>query len=342
MLFNKNSSYIRRDYSELQEVSTPLSFKKALTIKEPINDNNPATKGYVNQKLRETVDSLNTIVPQLETIKKIKMTFQTIGSGGTSGYSGIGCMSFVDSQGSLIGGLAAYSFQQPNPVTSLSTSIITQNPAIVWLGKQQTGSNLIKSIRQITSTPTEDDLQFLNGLENPIRVYIKVHSWPFISNFYDWLVLPKLFQLVQSNAFQGNQLTTGILPTVNTPLSFSWWIEDTASISNFLTYCTNVVFQSFASASSTIYVTPCVRITLTLNDEYIVFDTIMNELTTEGDLQIAYPTLNKGLVSINMTEDESNNNVKLQQLGLYINPSQELWGSIIYNNTTKKYEKVMH
>lgn len=52
-LKNQNSEYIRRDYSEGQEVATDLNFTGKVKVPTPTNANDAVTKDYVDRVLNK-------------------------------------------------------------------------------------------------------------------------------------------------------------------------------------------------------------------------------------------------------------------------------------------------
>lgn len=340
-ILTHNSEYIRLNYNKEQEVTTNLDFQGDLKVKEPTQDLNPATKLYVDNKAQQALNDLKAQAPQVETINKIKWSFNQIGSYGSSNYSGLGCFTFLNQEGYPYQ-IVAYSFQHPTIITSLTAQIITANPAIVWLAPTDANNIAnanwnVNSARQITATPTQEDLDYLAGFQGLIQVKLIIDSYPLISNFNDWVIMPKAFQLKQLKALSGTQSSTGILPTASYSLAFSFWIDDLDSIVNYLNDVKGLNFMMLASSSSSIYATRTLQIEQSFNDKFINYSGIINPFRNNTANPIA--TLAKSLVTINTTKDEAFNRLKLKDTitDLYLKPTNNIFGFIDWDNTSKTY-----
>lgn len=336
-----NSEYIRLNYNKEQEVATNLDFQGNLKVKEPTQDLNPATKLYVDNKAQQVLNDLKAQVPQVETINKIKWSFNQIGSYGTDGFSGVGCFTFLSQDGYPYQ-IVAYSFQHPTIITSLTEQIITANPAIVWLAPTDANNIAnanwnVDSARQITATPTQDDLDYLAGFQGLIKVKLTIDSYPFAANFHDWVVMPKVFQLKQLKALSGTQTNTGILAKKSYSLAFSFWIDDLESIVNYQNDVKGLNFMMLASSGSYIYATRALQIEQSFNDKFINYSGIINPFRNSTAAPIA--TLAKSLVTINTTKDEAFNRLKLKNTitDFYLKPTNNIFGFIDWDNTQKKY-----
>lgn len=336
-----NSEYIRLNYNKEQQVTANLDFQSNLKVKEPTQDLNPATKLYVDNKAQQALNDLKAQVPQVETINKIKWSFNQIGSYGAYNLSGLGCFTFLNQDGYPYQ-IVAYSFQHPTIITSLTVPIITANPAIVWLAP--TDSNNIAnanwnvdSARQITATPAQGDLDYLAGFQGLIQIKLVMNSYPLKSNFNDWVVMPKVFQLKQLKALSGEQANTGILPEELYSLAFSFWIDDLESIVNYLNNVKGLNFMMLASSDGYIHPTRTLQIEQSFNDKFINYSGIINPFRNNTAAPIA--TLAKSLVTINTTKDEAFNKLKLNNAitNLYLKPTNNIFGFIDWNNTTQSY-----
>ncbi len=336
-----NSEYIRLNYNKEQEVTTNLDFQGNLKVKEPIQDLNPATKLYVDNKAQQALNDLKAQVPQVETINKIKWSFNQIGAYGTANYSGVGCFTFLNQDGYPYQ-IVAYSFQHPTIITSLTAQIITANPSIVWLAPTNANNIAnanwnIDGARQITSTPTQEDLDYLSGFQGLIQVKLMLDSYPLISNFNDWAIMPKAFQCTQIKALSDTQANTGILIAAYYSLAFSFWIDDLESIVNYLDNVKGLNFMMLASSGTSIYATRTLQIEQSFNDKFINYSGIINPFRNNTAAPIA--TLAKSLVTINTTKDETFNRFKLNNTitNLYLKPTNNIFGFIDWDNTTNSY-----
>ena len=175
-----NSEYIRLNYNKEQEVTTNLDFQGNLKVKEPTQDLNPATKLYVDNKAQQILNDLKAQVPKVETINKIKWSFNQLGTHGRNNYSGLGCFTFLNQDGYPYQ-IVAYSFQHPTIIalTSITAQIIGANPAIVWLAPTDANNIAnanwyVDSARQITATPTQADLEYLAGFQGLIQIKLVI------------------------------------------------------------------------------------------------------------------------------------------------------------------------
>ena len=335
-----NSEYIRLNYNKEQEVTTNLDFQGNLKVKEPTQDLNPATKLYVDNKAQQVLNDLKAQAPQVETINKIKWSFNQIGTYGTSNYSSVGCFTFLSQDGYPYQ-IVAYSFQHPTIITSLTAQIVTANPAIVWLAPTDANNIAnanwtVDSARQITATPTQEDLDYLAGFQGLIKVKLTMDSYPF-SNLDNWVVMPRVFQLKQSKTLSGTQINTGIAIDKNYSLAFSFWIDDLESIVNYQNDVKGLNFMMLASSGSYIYATRTLQIEQSFNDKFINYSGIINPFRNNTAAPIA--TLAKSLVTINTTKDEVFNRLKLKNTitDLYLKPTNNIFGFIDWDNTQKKY-----
>lgn len=337
-----NSEYIRLNYNKEQEVTTPLDFQGGIFVKEPTQGLNPATKSYVDKTLKDGLDDLKTQAPLVEITKKIKWDFAQIGSYGASNYSSVGCFTFLNKDGYPYQ-IVAYSFQHDTIITSINVAIINAHPAIVWLAPTDansiaTANFSVQNARQITNNPTQEDLDYLNGFNGLIQVKLKNKSYPYISNFNDWVIMPKLFQLVQLKALAGTQGNTGILPTNAYSLNFSFWIEDLDSIINYNNDVVAINFMMLASSGTTIYATRTLQVTQSFNDKFINYSGIINPMDDTGTVK-PIATLAKSLVTINTTKDETYNQFKIRDdiTNLYLKPTNQIFGFINWNALDSKY-----
>lgn len=338
-----NSEYIRLNYNEKQEVSTALDFQGNVNVKTPTQDSNPATKGYIDDLVAQELDDLKITSPQVETINKIKWSFNQIASYGTGNYSGLGCFTFLNADGYPYQ-IVAYSFQHPTIITTITTAIITANPAIAWLAPTDAtniaGANfIVGTARQITATPTQEDLDYLASFNGLIQVKIRNESYPFVTNPQDWMTTPKLFQLIQAKLLSGTQVNTGIFPNSYYSLAFSFWIDDLSSILNYLADVKGLNFMMGASSGSNFYGTRTEQITQSFNDKFINYMGVINPMNNAGNAQ-PIATLAKSLVTINTTKDEAFNRLKINDsiTNLYLKPTNNLFGFIDWNETAKAYE----
>lgn len=338
-----NSEYIRLNYNNEQEVTTPLDFQGGILVKEPTQNLNPATKSYVDKTLKDGLDDLKTQTPPIEITEKIKWDFAQIGSYGSSSYAGVGCFTFLNRDGYPYQ-IVAYSFQHDAIITSITNAIISAHPAIVWLAPTNANNIAIANFsvlnaRQITNAPTQEDLDYLNGFNGLIQVKLKNESYPYISNINDWLIMPKLFQLVQLKALAGTQANMGILPTANYSLNFSFWIDDLDSIINYNNDVVAINFMMLASSSTYIYATRTLQVTQSFNDKFINYSGIINAMDNTGTAK-PIATLAKSLVTINTTKDETYNRFKIRDdiTNLYLKPTNNIFGFIDYNIVNQKYE----
>lgn len=336
-----NSEYIRLNYNKEQGVTANLDFQGNLKVKEPTQDLNPATKLYVDNKALQNLNDLKAQVPQVETINKIKWSFNQIGSYGTSNYSGLGCFTFLSQEGYPYQ-IVAYSFQHPTIITALTAPIITTNPAIVWLAPTDANNIAdanwnVDSARQITATPTQENLDYLAGFQGLIQIKLVMDSYPIIVNFNDWVIMPKVFQLKQFKALSGTQSATGILPTANHSLAFSFWIDDLESIVNYQDNVKGLNFMMLASSGASIYATRTLQIEQSFNDKFINYSGIINPFRNNTANPIA--TLAKSLVTINTTKDEAFNRLKIKDTitNLYLKPTNNIFGFIDWDDASKSY-----
>lgn len=337
-----NSEYIRLNYNKEQEVTTPLDFQGGIFVKEPTQNLNPATKSYVDKALKDGLDGLKTQTPAVEITEKIKWDFSQIGNYGTSNYSGVCCFTFLNKDGYPYQ-IVAYSFQHATIITSITTAIISAHPAIVWLAPTDTNSIAtanfsVKKARQITNNPTQEDLDYLNGFNGLIQVKLKMKSYPYISNFNDWVIMPKLFQLVQLQALAGTQTNTGILPAAACSLNFSFWIEDLDSIINYNNDVVSINFMMLASSGTSIYATRTLQVTQSFNDKFINYSGIINPMADTNTVK-PIATLAKSLVTINTTKDETYNQFKIRDdiTNLYLKPTNQIFGFIDWSALDSKY-----
>lgn len=336
-----NSEYIRLNYNKEQKVTTNLDFQGDLKVKEPTQDLNPATKLYVDNKAQQALNELKAQAPQVETINKIKWSFNHIGNYGTSNSSGLGCFTFLNQEGYPYQ-IVAYSFQHPTIITSLTPGIITANPAIVWLAPTDANNIAnanwnVDSARQITATPTQEDLDYLAGFQGVIQVKLTLDSYPLAIYYRDWCAMPKVFQLKQFRALGGTDDSTGILLSSTYSLTFSFWIDDLESILEYQSNVKGLNFMMLASNRTTIYATRTLQIEQSFNDKFINYSGIINPFRNNTAAPIA--TLKKSLVTINTTKDEAFNRLKLNDTitDLYLKPTNNIFGFIDWDNATKSY-----
>lgn len=357
---NKKSEYIRRDYSETQEVATNLNFTGDLSIKDAAAPNQPATLKQVTEASNNVKNELITAFPT--TIKPLeRLSFCIYGEnyrdpktgaviGSTNSYAGIGGICFAQENGAIMIPVA-YSwgegFNEIKTYSYVAEIMGVKQLYYVVAGSTTADKTPLKNRRLVEYPLTQEDKDYLNAFNLPV-VCVNMenqnnHLFTASQNYYDWSSCLCAFKcFAQHNIGRPGQINSG-MTTSNSAVSTNYlrfWIENNAdynSLDNFINSVVGFTFGTSFSGNSN-YGCPCYRIQMFKNNYLEI-----NELVE----WYAHYTL-RCFHFVNISENEAYNDFEfapdfLTSYGNSANINYLQLGfksRIKYNSTTKKYEVV--
>lgn len=214
----QNTEYIRRDFNQKQDVTTALDFQGRVNVPLATQPTHPVQYSQLEGIKTDVIAELQKQLPniQLEVIKTCRLEFYSLAFQGTSlGNATLyGCLNLIPllEDGTRLYCVAWTKYKGTN-------DNYPKNPddyAVVWLSENYGVNSLLSNKRVIEDADslTEADLEYFEqygGVENLLPV--KVNTFSYTSNYYDWNAPPYGFKTAREKV---------TLVSKAAQVSFSW------------------------------------------------------------------------------------------------------------------------
>lgn len=313
----QNSEYVRRDYAMKQDVTTALDFQGKVNVPLAIQPTHAVQFSQLDSIKQDVLTELQQQVQniQLETIKTCKLEFysesyQATSLGNASLY---GCLNFIPlkEDGTRLYCVAWTKYKETNNNYPASP----QDFATCWLAEEYGVNSLLSNKRVIADADnlTDADLEYFEqfgGVDNLLPV--KVNSYSYASNYYDWNAPPY--------GFKTNAERVTLVPNA-AQASMSWLSGYSAKNTLIFPY-ENQLFKKIVAlqllpfaisgsyTTNTIYGVPMLYYNKIWNDKYL-------------DTSITFPMISRKHIN---------------NRGIYINLpflKNEAYNEVIYDSTIK-------
>lgn len=357
---NKQSVFIRRNFPNEQTVETDLCFTGNVTVKDPVNDNNPVNKAFVDSIKFELIQELIKLTPPLEKLKRIDFRISS-NPPILNSYNGLGCITFLN-ESKIPFRIVGFSLGEGfNDVTTNDLSAYATGIKQIYIAQQESAvfdMTPIINTRRLKYPLTQECLDWINEWERTnglkiIQINCQANCLEPVGNYYDWscaLFGFKTFNQKFLLSGTSTQFTFGYLPlSGNYPITLDFWIEDNDNFPNnainFLSEVKGFYYGNIAGSGSTqtsnsyAYSSRRSNISVILNKKYSLFN-LETDLNATGNLA------NK-IISVNFQKNENYNHIwvsdEVKQASgsnisaIIINSGKPI-KSIIYNSATDEFE----
>ncbi|TLD85809.1 hypothetical protein [Helicobacter sp. MIT 05-5294] len=353
---NKVSEYIRLNYNEKQEVSTPLDFKSDITCKAATQDFNPVVFSQLDNLSstikQEILDALPTGAKPLERLEFNINGYNTRNAtsgavvGTIGSYAGVGGIAFMDKRGyplECVGFTYGENYSSISIHNNFAANILGVKELYFAPQESEGYSNWTHRNLRLLHTPlTQEDQDYLEGLGREIICikveYDKNYLMTSSQNFYEWETPVCAFKTHAAvNALTaGTQVNLGLLTQASALGTFflRFWIDDEESLNNFINNIIGVTFGTCFSGA------------INYGNLGYNFKMFKNNYC-EINVDVENPS-GRFYNFVNISENEANNSAEWDTAFLATYPQTANIGilnlgfkkRVIYNNTTKTYEVI--
>lgn len=313
----RNSEYIRRDYTLKQDVTTALDFQGKVNVPLATQPTHAVQFSQLDSIKQDVLTELQQKVQniQLETIKTCKLefyseSFQNTSLGNATLY---GCLNFIPlkEDGTRLYCIAWTNYKETNGNYPASPT----DYATCWLAEEYGVNSLLSNKRVIADADnlTDDDLTYFEqfGCIDDL-LPVKVNSYSYATNFWDWNAPPYGFKTTAEKVT--------LVPQAS-QVSLSWLNSYSAKNTLIFPY-DNPLFKKIVAlqllpfaisggyTTNTIYGVPMLYYNKIWNDKYL-------------DTSITFPMISR---------------THINNRGVYINLpflKNEAYNEVIYDSTIK-------